>query len=75
MSNRKISININDCLSDEIAVDSVLKVIQEGKISNNGTQYCFVSIIDKSFYVYANLTKKGNYSFTVGLEAHNRGGI
>ena len=51
-------------LSDENALNVVLEVVRNGKISNNGKQYCYATVFSNSA-VYSDLTKTGTHKFTV----------
>lgn len=41
-----MTIKIEDNISDIVAISLVKKVIEQGKISNNGTNYCYLTIFD-----------------------------
>ena len=45
---KEIRIKYDDEISDELASRLVLSVIHEGKISNEGKSYCFVTVFDVS---------------------------
>jgi len=50
-------------LSDMDAIRAVQKVIAMGRISNNGKQYCHVSVVrlnNKEYNVYSLLNKKSD---------------
>lgn len=39
-----MAIKIEDNISDLIAITLVKEVIEQGKISNNGTSYCYLTV-------------------------------
>ena len=45
---KEIRIKYDDEISDELALRLVLSVIHEGKISNEGKSYCFVTVFNVS---------------------------
>jgi len=63
----KIIIN-SECIDDSSALTYVLKVILQGKISNEGTQYCYITQFESGHKVYADKTKSGTYTFRVWKE-------
>lgn len=60
---RKIIININNDITDEKALEYVLEVIKNGKISNEGKSYCHCTLFNKKIAVLAN--KRKNDIFTI----------
>jgi len=59
---RKIIIKNNSSLSDEDALYFVLKVVKGGKVSNNNTQYCYISLVKTKtteIQIYCDETKSG----------------
>jgi hypothetical protein len=67
---RKISITIDDNISDEKAVELIKRVIGNGRVSTKYSKedcYAYISHIDFKYWVYADLTKKGNDTFKVLL--------
>ena len=66
---RRMTINIDDGLPDEVAVDMVLRVIHMGRISGDGTTYCYASTCALSDgsegVIVANRTRAGNDTFSV----------
>ena len=51
-------------ISDLKLFELIYRVIQQGKISNNETQYCYLTILDKDLVVDCRKTKTG-YRFNV----------
>lgn len=41
-----MTIKIEDNISDIVAINLVKEVIEQGKISNNGTSYCYLTMFD-----------------------------
>ena len=41
-----MTIKIEDNISDIVAISLVKEVIEQGKISNNGTSYCYLTMFD-----------------------------
>ena len=41
-----MTIKIEDNISDIVAISLVKEVIEQGKISNNGTSYCYLTLFD-----------------------------
>ena len=39
-----MTIRIEDNISDLVAISLVKEVIEQGKISNNGTSYCYLTV-------------------------------
>ena len=39
-----MTIKIEDNISDIVAINLVKEVIEQGKISNNGTSYCYLTV-------------------------------
>ena len=39
-----MTIKIEDHISDLVAISLVKEVIEQGKISNNGTSYCYLTV-------------------------------
>ena len=39
-----MTIKIKDNISDLVAISLVKEVIEQGKISNNGTSYCYLTV-------------------------------
>lgn len=53
---------------DTEAWDAMLKVsqvISSGLVSNNDTQYCYVTVFESGINVYADKTKSGTHTFKV----------
>lgn len=55
----------SDGLSDIEALACVINVVNEGKVSNKNTQYCFVTKFTNGCIVYAEATKSGTNTFKV----------
>lgn len=62
----KIIINAEN-VDDATALDTVLSVVRQGKISNEGKQYCYATRLNK-ITVYASLTKTGTHVFDLWRE-------
>lgn len=64
----RMVITIDDTVDDLTAAYCVLKVIEQGKISEskNGRCYCFVTTFKNGVRVYAERTKTGADTFRVG---------
>ena len=60
----KIIINIQDDLDPDDAVRRVANIISEGRISNNGNDYCYVTTWVNGTTVTAKRNKKSD-TFTV----------
>ena len=41
-----MTIRIEDNIPDIVAISLVKEVIEQGKISNNGTSYCYLTVFD-----------------------------
>jgi hypothetical protein len=50
---KKIIIHIDDAISDTEAIRLVLDVIEEGRISNQNSQYCYITQFASGPSVYA----------------------
>ena len=42
----EMTIKIEDNIPDIVAISLVKEVIEQGKISNNGTSYCYLTVFD-----------------------------
>ena len=56
---------IHHDMTDLQAVYYAMKVIQDGKVSNNDTQYCYMSRFTNGVSVYADVTRTGVPTFRV----------
>ncbi len=59
----KIIIDNRTELSDIEAVTLVGKVIEQGRISNRGRQYCYLTVVEienKKYAIYTDLNKKSD---------------
>lgn len=59
----KLIIDNRTELTDLEAVNLISKVIKQGRISNDGKQYCYgtgITIDDKSYMVWTDLNKKSD---------------
>jgi len=56
---------IHHDIDDLQATYYVMKVIQQGKISKGGTQYCYITTFTNGVAVHADLTKTGTPVFHV----------
>lgn len=59
---RKIYITINNDITDEQALELVLEVIQQGRISNEGKSYCYCTRIGNNLIL---ADKKKNDTFRI----------
>ena len=70
---KKIIIENKDGLSDKKALELVLSVIRQGRISNNNKQYCYVTsskINHKTYVVTTSLNQKSDrFVITRDIEA------
>jgi hypothetical protein len=64
----KLIIHAPDNLPAYQATYLVGKVIGEGFLSNNGTQYCFATRFNNGVSVYADKTKSGTHVFHVAFD-------
>lgn len=64
----KFNITIQDGIDDLLAVTLLEEVIRQGKISNDNTQYCYVTTWTTGHIVYADKTRTGNYTFRISRE-------
>ena len=69
----RIIINNRSELPDTKALEIVLKVMEAGRISNDGKQYCYLSTsyVDGVQYDVATDLRKGSDSFTVYYSPYN----
>lgn len=70
----RVIINNRSKLSDGIALGFVMRIIEGGRISNNGKQYCYLSTfkIGNIQYDVATDLRKGSDSFTVYYSPYNK---
>ena len=62
----KIIITIDDSkISDEDGIKYISEVIKGGLVSNENTQYCYVTTFISGVRVYAEKTKRGTFTFRV----------
>lgn len=52
-------------VDDSTALTYALKVINQGKISNENTQYCYITRFESGHVVFADKSKVGTYTFRV----------
>ena len=64
----RLIINIRDGVSEAKAIRHVAQVIEEGRVSNEGKQYCYVTTFMDGVGVSASITKNGTDTFTVWRE-------
>lgn len=62
---KRIIINCRDGISEEEAFCKVGAVINSGKISNFGKQYCYATTFKSGVAVICRMTRKGNFAFDV----------
>lgn len=69
----RIIINNKSDLPDTTALEIVLKVIQAGRISNEGKQYCYLSTsyVNGIQYDCASDLRKGSDSFVIYYSPYN----
>lgn len=60
-----ITIKADIGIDDASAMYYVLQVIQDGRVSNDGKEYCYASTFSNGVKVYAHQTKAGNDVFRV----------
>ena len=65
---RRINVNIFDDIPDEVAVALVARVVSEGRVSDAGKQYCYVTCSPEALVVCAGITRAGNDTFHVYQE-------
>ncbi len=71
---RRININIrDDDISDLEVIALVKAVIQEGRISNSDTQYCYATTFKSGRVVVTDLTRVGNDTFHIYTEEKKNG--
>lgn len=63
-----ITIKADIGIDDTSAMYYVLKVIQEGRVSNYGKEYCYASTFSNGVRVYSHQTKGGNDVFIVSKQ-------
>ena len=56
---------IHHDMTDLQAAYYAMKVIQEGKISNGGKEYCYLTRFNNGVSVYADVTRTGSSTFRV----------
>jgi hypothetical protein len=54
-----------DGVTDQEALYYALKVVNDGFVSNDNTQYCFLTTFKNGARVYADKTKSGTHTFRV----------
>jgi hypothetical protein len=60
----KITIT-SEGITDKEALHYVLSVVDDGFVSNDNTQYCFMTSFTDGAKVYADKTKSGTHTFRV----------
>jgi hypothetical protein len=63
-SMNKIIIHYDD-ISDTLALEHILEVIGQGKISKNNSQYCFITRFKSGYTVFADKNKSGTNTFRI----------
>lgn len=61
----KLIIEVAEGISDEAAISLVAMVVKEGKLSNEGTSYCFGNRFSDGSYVSSYVTNTGIHKFIV----------
>jgi hypothetical protein len=56
----KIHIDIRDGIPQELAVEKVLKVIKQGRISKDDTIYCHLTVFEDGIHVAVNDYRKSD---------------
>lgn len=56
----KIHIDIRDDIPQEIALEHVLKVIKQGRISKDGKLYCYLTVFENGINVATNDYRKSD---------------
>ena len=64
----KLLVKIEEGIDPTLALDSVKQVIAEGRISNNGKQYCYLTVFVSGIVVATDLSKSGTDIFNVCKE-------
>lgn len=64
----KINITIENDVELISALLSVARVIEQGKISDSGKKYCYVTTFKDGIGIYADTLKSGNLTFRVFME-------
>ena len=54
----KLIIDNQSALTDEQALEHIMAVVKQGKISNDGKQYCFATRFPDNIIVYSILNRK-----------------
>lgn len=69
----RIIINNRSELSDGVALGLVMRIIEGGRVSNDGKQYCYLTSfkIGETEYDVATDLRKGSDSFTVYYSPYN----
>ena len=62
---KKFTVTITDDTEEWNAILKVSQVISDGLVSNNNTQYCYVTVFSNGIHVYADRTKSGIHTFRV----------
>lgn len=52
-------------MPEDVAFELVQLVIKNGKISNDGKQYCYATTFESGYVVYTDLTKTGTHVFNI----------
>jgi len=68
MKTRRIIITVEGDITDSKAIELVKASISEGKISNNGKDYCSIITTQDGHYIASNLRKTKSQTFHVGKE-------
>lgn len=63
---RRITISVADDVPDLVAIEKVRRVIENGRMSDDGKCYCYLTSFEVSkIVVVAHLTRTGNDAFHV----------
>jgi hypothetical protein len=64
---KRLILNIDESVSEEDALRYVVKVVQEGRISEtkNGKQFCFYTVFNENCHVSATKSKTGTETFKI----------
>jgi len=64
----KIIITNDTNLSDAEALSRVLRIVQDGRVSADGSRYCFLTLWNDDVVIYADLTRTGTDTFCIKKE-------
>lgn len=65
----KITIRFDDNVDAELALKCVFSVVKDGRISDDGKSYCYVTSFGDEYFVYANRNSDVSDTFQVTKRA------